>query len=113
MLVLREPIKACALRASCVVANEGIGFSTVAILLPLLVEAFVFPIGRLNLLLQLAQRAHGLFQEQGATRVCGAAILGRDRLGLLVFRVCWLLGKAILYATSQRLPVCLREVCRR
>ncbi|KLA86047.1 hypothetical protein XEUV181_22000 [Xanthomonas euvesicatoria] len=55
--------------------HEGIGFSTLAILLPFLVEAFVFPITPLNLLLQLAQRAHGLFQEQSTARVCGATVL--------------------------------------
>ncbi|KII96557.1 hypothetical protein ST27_21510 [Xanthomonas phaseoli pv. phaseoli] len=111
MLALRELVEARAVRAPGVVTSEGIGFSTVAILLPFLVEAFVFPICRLNLLLQLAQRAHGLFQKQSATRVCGAAVLHRSRWGALVFRIRRPCGEATYSTSFQGTLMCLRNVC--
>lgn len=54
LLALRELAEACAVHALDLVANEGIGFSALAMLLPFLVEAFVLPICQLNFLLQLA-----------------------------------------------------------
>ncbi|AUZ52234.1 hypothetical protein CPA10_17545 [Xanthomonas citri pv. citri] len=90
--------------------SEGIRFSSLAILPPFLVEAFVLPIRRLDFLLQLAQRAHGLFQEQGTTRVCGAAFLCWGRLSALVFRVLCTHGRAAHRTGFQGLLVCLREV---
>ncbi|QCZ84841.1 hypothetical protein CAI18_06790 [Xanthomonas citri pv. punicae] len=90
--------------------SEGIRFSTLAILPPFFVEAFVFPIRRLDLLLQLAQRAHGLFQEQCAARVCGTAVLCRGRLGAQVLHFCRPCGEAIHSAGFQGLLVCLRKV---